>query len=120
MAKIAPIQRIPTIFARLEQRRGEHAARVVDEDRRDAQFGCGALQRRIDLLTVSDIGHDAEAADGFRGRCARLDAALPDGDRSAERREPFGDTAADALSPAGYDRHATGEQDVGRIDGHRD
>src|SRR6478609_9387668 len=29
-------------------------------------------------------------------------------------------SAADVHSPAGYDRHATGEQDVGRIDGHRD
>ena len=57
-------------------------------------------------------------ADGFRGRRAGLGVALPDRDRGAERGQPRGDAAADARSPAGHDRDAAGEQDVGRIDGH--
>jgi len=33
--------------------------------------------------------------------------------------ETFGNTAADALSPAGHDRDAAGEQDLRQFDGHR-
>jgi hypothetical protein len=50
--------------------------------------------------------------------CRRV--AFPDGHGRAERGQPFGDAAADALSASGDDRDATGEQDVGRIDGHGD
>ena len=72
----------------------------------------GALQRRIDLLAVADIGHDAQRRQCFGGRCAGVGVAFPDGDRGAERRQSLGDAAADALSPAGDDRDAPGQQDV--------
>ncbi len=120
MAKVALVQRIPAVLGGVEQWRVEHAAGIVDQDRHFAELVDRALQRRIDLLAVADVGHDAQRANGFGGRRTGVRVALPDGHRRAERGEPFGDAAPDALSPAGDDGDAAGEQDVGRIDGHGD
>ena len=59
------------------------------------------------------------APNAFRGRRAGVGIAFPDGHRGTERRHSRGDAPADTRSPAGHHRDAAGEQDVGRIDGHR-
>ena len=84
-----------------------------------AEFVDGALQRGVDLFAVADVDRDAQCANAFGGRRAGVGVTLPDRDRGAERRQSRGDTPADARSPSGDDRDAAGEQDVGRIDGHR-
>jgi hypothetical protein len=95
------------------------AAGVVDKDAHRPKFVRRALQRGVHLLAVTDIGSDAQSTNGFGYRRAGFGVALPDRHRRAECGETFGDTAADARSPTGHDGDASGQQDVGRITGHR-
>ena len=79
----------------------------------------GALQRRVDLAAVADVGDNAQRPNAFGGGRTRLTVAFPDRYLRTERGQSLRDAAADALSPAGDDGDAPGQQDVRRIDGHR-
>jgi hypothetical protein len=91
---------------------------IVDQDAHRAELIGRARQRRVDLPAVTDIGHDAKRPEAFGRRRAGVGVALPDGHPRAERREPLGDAAADALPAAGDDCDPPCQQDVRRIDGH--
>ena len=90
----------------------EHRARVVHQDGDRAEVLDGALERRVDLLTVPHIGGDAQGADRLRGRCARVWVAFPYCDRGAECGEARRDTAADARTAARHHRDFAGQQNV--------
>ena len=118
MAKVGLVQRIPAVLAGVEQVRGEHTACVVDQNAYQSEFAGGALQRRIDLGAVADVGDNAQRPNAFgRGR-TRLTVTLPDRYLRTERGQALRDAPSDALSPAGDDGDAPGQQDVRRIDGH--
>jgi hypothetical protein len=120
MAKVALVQRIPTVLGGVEQWRLEYATGIVHQDRHLAKLVNCALQRRIDLVALTDVRHEAQGADRFGGRCRGVRVAFPDGHRGAERHESFGNATPETLSPAGDDGDAPGQQNVGRIDGHGD
>ncbi len=118
MAQIALVQGVPTVLARLQQRRGEHTAGIVDQNAYRPQLGGGLRQRGIHLLGVAHIGDDPQGTYRRRGISAALLVAFPDRYRGPERCQPGRNTPADTGAAAGDDGHLTGEKNVRRIDSH--
>ena len=118
MAQVGPVERIPAVLRRVEQRRREHTSGVVDEDADRAELVDGLGERGVDLGALADVGRDAERADRIGGGRAGVRVTFPDRDRRTEGGEAGGDATADAGTAAGHDGHASGQQDGRRIEGH--
>ena len=66
--EVGPVERIPAVLRGLEERRREHAARVVDQDAHGAELGHRLLEGAVDLGRVADVGRKGETADLLGGR----------------------------------------------------
>ncbi len=118
LAKVGPVECVPALLGRVEERRIKSAAGVVDEDRGRAAFGDRPRQRGVDRIRIAHIGDDAEYTERVSRIRAGLGVDFPDHHRSAECGEPGGDATADAGAATGDDSDAAVQQAAGGIDGH--
>ena len=116
--EVGPVEGVPSVLGRLEQRRIEHATGVVDQDADRPELGQRLPEGAVDLVGVTDVDVQSEAAHLLPGGGGGLRGALPDGDLCAERGEPPSDPAPDARTSAGDDRDAVGEQHGRGVDWH--
>ena len=108
--EVGPVEGVPAVLRRLQERREEDATGVVHQDAHRPELVDGAGQGGVHLGRLADVGGDAQPTDLLGRRGGGLGIAFPDGHRGPEGGEATGDAPADPRSATGHDGHPVGEQ----------
>ena len=99
MFQVGAVEGVPAVLRRLEQRRVEDAAGIVDQDADRSERGHGPFEGGVDLARVADVDLEPKPADLVTCGGGRVGMTLPDGDLGTEGGESVGDASPDPRPP---------------------